>query len=197
MVRQNRQPNAIVAARVKSRETKNARFPSARSNRGTALFARFFNLVFPACDLCLIRRRTVARTVLREGWGRLNFERLARALKAAFAAINAMTTELYYQVTVMQAVVPANGGTTVCTDAVNDGHVVCTPAATIASHTFTFPSNANSRIGQKLTISTSAEITAVTFSGSGLTITEDVTGLAAGAAITFQKVAASTWRRIG
>jgi hypothetical protein len=139
----------------------------------------------------------MARTVLKTAWQRLNFGSLHRALNAAFAFLNEMTLELYYQVTVMQAVVPTNGGTTVCTDAVNDAHVVCTPEATIASHTFTFPTNANSRIGQKLTISTSAEITAVTFSGSGLTVTEDVTGLAAGAAITFQKVAASTWRRIG
>jgi hypothetical protein len=30
-----------------------------------------------------------------------------------------------------------------------------------------------------------------------LTITEDITGLAAGQGVTFQKVAASTWRRIG
>lgn len=139
----------------------------------------------------------MSREVLKSAWGRLNFGSLSRALDVAFTALNAMTLELYYQVTVMQAVVPTNGGTTVCTDAVNDAHVVCTPAATIAAHTFTFPSNANSRIGQKLTISTSAEITAVTFSGSGLTITEDVTGLGAGAAITFQKVAANSWRRIG
>ena len=139
----------------------------------------------------------MSREVLKSAWGRLNFGRLSRALDVAFTALNAMTLELYYQVTVMQAVVPTNGGTTVCTDAVNDAHVVCTPAATIAAHTFTFPTNANSRIGQKLTISTSAEISAVTFSGSGLTVTEDISALAAGAAITFQKVAANSWRRIG
>jgi hypothetical protein len=118
-------------------------------------------------------------------------------LKTAYDTLNAMTLELYYMVTVFQTATPVNAGTTVLTDAVNDSHLVCTPAGTIASHTFTFPTEANSRIGQKLTISTSAEITAVTFSGSGLTVTEDVTGLAAGAAISFQKVAASTWRRIG
>lgn len=139
----------------------------------------------------------MSREVLKSAWGRLNFGALSRALDTAFTALNAMLLELYYQVTVMQAVVPTNGGTTVCTDAVNDAHVVCTPEATIAAHTFTFPTNANSRIGQKLTISTSAEITAVTVSGSGLTITEDITGLGAGAAITFQKVAANSWRRIG
>jgi len=139
----------------------------------------------------------VARSVLRTSWAKLNFERLGRSLKAAFESLNAMSLELYYQQTVFQAVAPLNGGTTALTDAVNDAHLVCTPAGTIAAHTFTFPTNANSRIGQTVTISTSAEITAVTFSGSGLTITEDVTGLAAGAAITFQKVAANTWRRIG
>jgi hypothetical protein len=139
----------------------------------------------------------VPREVLKSAWARLNFGSLSRALDAAFASLNGMTLELYYQQTVMQAVAPANGGTTVCTDAVNDAHVVCTPAGTIAAHTFTFPSNANSRIGQRLIISTSAAITAATFSGSGLTIVEDITGLAAGQGVTFQKVAASTWRRIG
>jgi len=139
----------------------------------------------------------VARTVLRTSWSKLNFERLGRSLKAAFEALNAMTLELYYQVTVFQTVAPLNGGTTALTDAVNDAHLVCTPAGTIAAHTFTFPTNANSRIGQNVTISTSAAITAVTFSGSGLTITEDLTGLAAGQGVTFQKVAASSWRKIG
>jgi hypothetical protein len=139
----------------------------------------------------------VARTVLKSAWNRLNFGSLSRALDAAFAALNAMTLELYYQAVVFQTATPTAAGTTVCTDAVNDAHLVCTPAGTIASHTFTFPTEANSRIGQKLSISTSAAITTATFSGSGLTITEDITGLAAGQGVTFQKVAANTWRRIG
>lgn len=139
----------------------------------------------------------MAKETLRTRWKGLSFSQLAAKLKAMATSINSMMTELYYLVTVIQTATPTNGGTTVLTDAVNDAHLVCTPAATIASHTFTFPTNANSRVGQVVTISTSAEITAVTFSGSGLTITEDVTGLAAGAAISFQKVAANTWRRIG
>lgn len=139
----------------------------------------------------------MARETLRENWSALSFARLSRALMTAFTALNAMTLELYYMITVIQTAVPEAAGTTVLTDAVNDAHLVCTPAGTIATHTFTFPTNANSRIGQKVTISTSAEITAATFSGAGLTITEDVTGLAAGAAVTFQKVAANTWRRFG
>lgn len=136
------------------------------------------------------------RTVLRTSWSKLNFERLGRTLRTAFTLLNEMTLELYYQVTVFQTAIPANAGTTVLTDAVNDAHLVCTPAGTIASHTFTFPTNANSRIGQLVRISTSAAITAVTFSGSGLTITEDLTGLAAGQGVTFQKVAANTWRKV-
>jgi hypothetical protein len=139
----------------------------------------------------------VAREVLKSAWSRLNFGSLSRALDTVFTALNAMTLELYYQAVVFQTATPLAAGTTVCTDAVNDAHLVCTPAGTIASHTFTFPTEANSRIGQKLSISTSAAITTATFSGSGLTITEDITGLAAGQGVTFQKVAANTWRRIG
>jgi len=145
----------------------------------------------------LLRRVAVAKQTLRVTWAKASFGDLARKLATAFVALNSMMTELYYGVTVIQTATPVNAGTTVLTDAVNDAHLVCTPAGTIAAHTFTFPTNANSRIGQIVTISTSAEITAVTFSGAGLTITEDVTGLLAGAAITFQKVAASVWRRIG
>lgn len=139
----------------------------------------------------------MAREALRTRWKGLAFAQLASKIKVMATALNSMTLELYYMVTVFQTATPTNGGTTVCTDAVNDAHVVCTPAGTIAAHTFTFPTNANSRIGQLLRISTSAEITAVTFSGSGLTISDERTGLAAGAGITFQKVAANTWRQVG
>lgn len=127
---------------------------------------------------------------LRTVWSFLNFGRLSRYLAEAF-------TELALWETVIQTATPTNGGTTVIGDTSANRHVVCTPGGTIAAHTFTMPTNANSRIGQLVTISTSAEITAVTISGSGLTIVEDITGLAAGASITLQKVAASTWRRFG
>lgn len=137
------------------------------------------------------------RETLRTRWKGLAFARMASRLKAMATSINSMMTELYYMVTVFQTATPANGGTTVLTDAVNDACLVCTPAATIASHTFTFPTNANSRIGQTVRISTSQTISAVTFSGSGLTISTERTSLAAGAGITFMKVAANTWRQVG
>ncbi len=137
------------------------------------------------------------REVLRTRWKGLSFAKLASRLRAFATSINSMTLELYYMVTVFQTATPTNGGTTVLTDAVNDAHLVCTPAATIASHTFTFPTNANSRIGQMVRISTSQTISAVTFSGSGLTISTERTSLAAGAGITFQKVASNLWRQVG
>lgn len=139
----------------------------------------------------------MAQTTLRTRWKGLAFAQLASKIKVMATAINTMFTELYYYVPVVQTATPTNGGTTVLTDAQNDAILVCTPAGTIASHTFTFPTNANSRIGQTVRISTSATITAVTFSGSGLTISTERTGLAAGAGITFMKVAASTWRQVG
>lgn len=139
----------------------------------------------------------MAKETLRTRWKGLAFAKMAGKLKAMATSINNMMTELYKKVTVIQTATPANGGTTVLTDADSDAHLVCTPAATIASHTFTFPTNANSRTGQVLRISTSATISAVTFSGSGLTISTERTSLAAGAGITFQKVAANTWRQVG
>lgn len=146
----------------------------------------------------------MAKETLRTRWKGLFAAKLASKLKVMATSINSMMTELYtsrtnadYKVTVFQTATPANGGTTVLTDAVNDAHLVCSPAATIASHTFTFPSDANSRVGQILRISTSQTITAATFSGSGLTIRTERTGLAAGAGITFEKVAANNWRQVG
>lgn len=146
----------------------------------------------------------MAIQTLRTKWKGLFAFKLSDKLATMATLLNAMFVELYasrtnadYLVTVFQTATPANGGTTVLTDAVNDAHLVCTPAATIASHTFTFPTNANSRVGQTIRISTNQTITAVTFSGSGLTISTERTGLAAGAGITFQKVAANTWRQVG
>lgn len=138
----------------------------------------------------------MARSVLRSAWGRLNFGALSRALDTAFAALNAMTLELYYKDSVFQTSAPLTGATVVLTDAVNDAHLVVTPAATIAACTFTVPTNANSRIGQRITITTSQIITSVTISGSGITIVGAPTTLAAGGYVTLQKVAASTWRRV-
>ena len=137
----------------------------------------------------------MAYSALRTRWTFSGYN-LAKHLATAFTTLNAMLVELYYSVTVFQTATPTNGGTTVLTDAVNDAHLVCTPGGTIASHTFTMPTNANSRIGQRVVISTSAQITAITISGSGLTITKVATGLAAGASIQLQKVASNVWRQV-
>lgn len=72
-----------------------------------------------------------------------------------------------------------------------------TPAGTLAALTYTFPTNANSRIGQVLRLVSTAVVTALTVSSSGLTLQGTaVTALAVNTPITWKKVAASTWMRL-
>ena len=70
------------------------------------------------------------------------------------------------------------------------------PAGTIAAMTFTFPTNANSRIGQTLTLTSTQVVTALTVSSSGLTIRGTaVTALAVNTPVTFVKVSSAVWLR--
>lgn len=71
------------------------------------------------------------------------------------------------------------------------------PSGTLAALTVAFPSDANSQIGQTLTVFSTQIITALTVSSAGLTILGTaLTALAATTAYRFQKVAASTWIRL-
>lgn len=97
---------------------------------------------------------------------------------------------------VIQNATPLTGATVVMADNDNDGTLVVTPAGTIAALTVTLPTEAASRIGQIERIVTSHIITSLTVNGA-TTIGGNVTTLAANAFVTFQKVAANTWRRIG
>lgn len=131
---------------------------------------------------------------------RTSFEGSIKALIATLVtSLNTMLVELYKQQVVVQSVVPLTGETVVCTDADNDAHLVLTPAGTLAELTITLPTNANSRVGQKVHISSSQILTSLTISGSGLTISNGPTTFAAvtSAFCTLQKVASGSWRRVG
>jgi hypothetical protein len=99
-----------------------------------------------------------------------------------------------------QTTTPTNGGTTAISNYVDT--VLASPAATIAGHTYTMPSDP--RDGQKLTIKNStaaANITAVTHNGNtGQTIEQPLTALNAGAYGTWKYRGSSptsgTWYRI-
>lgn len=71
------------------------------------------------------------------------------------------------------------------------------PAGTLATLTFTFPTEANSRIGQVLRLTSTQIVTALTVSSSGLTLRGTaVTALAVNTPVVFLKVSASTWLRL-
>lgn len=77
-----------------------------------------------------------------------------------------------------------------------DEIIALNPAGTLATGTVVFPSDANSRVGQKLTIITTQTQTALTLTTTGLTILGTaVTALTANTAVSFEKVAAATWIR--
>lgn len=131
---------------------------------------------------------------------RTSFEGGIKAwIASLISSLNTMLVELYKGETVIQTATPTTGATVVCTDASNDAHLVLTPAGTLAALTITLPTNANSRVGQKVSISSSQILTSLTISGSGLTIANAPTTFAAvtSAFCTLQKVASGQWRRIG
>lgn len=72
-----------------------------------------------------------------------------------------------------------------------------TPAATIAALTVVFPSNATSRIGQELRITSSHIVTALTVTATTQTVLGTaLTALAVDTPVIFKKIKASVWVRI-
>ena len=131
---------------------------------------------------------------------RPSFEFSIKACIASLVtALNQMLVELYQEVTVVQTVVPTTGQTIVCTDSDVNQHLHLTPAGTLAELTIVLPTNANSRVSQTVSITSSQILTSLTISGSGLTIANAPTTFAAinTAFCTLQKVASGQWRRIG
>lgn len=94
------------------------------------------------------------------------------------------------------AISPLTGATVTANANGNRELIYLTPAGTIATMTFVFPSDANSFLGQILQIVSTQTVTAVTVSASGLTINGTAwTALAPNVPVQFVKVAAATWLR--
>jgi len=95
-------------------------------------------------------------------------------------------------------VVPLTGGTTVMADTDFNQLLSLDAAGTIATHTVTLPSNANSRLGQEVIISALFEVTAITIDGA--TTIRGYSApflLGAGLSRRLVKIAADTWAIIG
>lgn len=93
-----------------------------------------------------------------------------------------------------QTATPTNGQNVVMNDNALDGLLHLTPAGTLATLTITVPSNANSRNGQERIISTTQDLTAITFSGG--TLLNPPAGMLGNSGITIVRVANNTWMRI-
>ena len=111
------------------------------------------------------------------------------ASPGAAASLGATNKVVFYSVatTGFSHTVNANG---------QDEDILLNPAGTLATGTIVFPSDAQSRIGQKITIQSQQIQTALTLTTAGLTIIGTaVTALTAKQNVVFEKVAAATWLR--
>lgn len=91
---------------------------------------------------------------------------------------------------------PITSGTVAVDSSKADQIINLTPAGTLSALTFTFPSDGNSVIGQKLTLQSNQIVTTLTVSSAGLTLNGDaVTSLAVNSPVSWVKTAASTWNR--
>jgi len=80
----------------------------------------------------------------------------------------------------------------------NDTHLILTPAGTLATGTITLPVPSNLRDKQKLIVTSTQEITALTIDENGASISGAPTTLAAGGFFTLKyDLVLSTWYRIG
>jgi hypothetical protein len=71
------------------------------------------------------------------------------------------------------------------------------PAGTLAALTYVFPTDANSRIGQSITLFSTHIVTTLTVTSAGLTLVGTaLTAIAVNTPYTWKKVAAATWIRV-
>lgn len=120
---------------------------------------------------------------------------LFTALVAQATAANAVALKTLGDT--VQSVSPLTGATVTATiTGVNETAYV-TPAGTIAALTYALPADANSRIGQTLTVFSTQIVTALTVTLNGNTIIGTTpNALAVNTPVSFRKVAASTWIRL-
>ncbi len=94
----------------------------------------------------------------------------------------------------IQTASPTTGQTVVMTDSAVDGTLYLTPAGALLALTVTFPTNANSVLGQIRRIASTQAVTTLTLDGA--TILNPLTAIVANTATSFQKVASNTWIRL-
>lgn len=98
---------------------------------------------------------------------------------------------------IVSLVVPATGATQTFTTAKANQLIACNHVATIAAQTFVFPTDANSAIGQELSIFSRNIITIVTLTLNSNTILGlALTTLPLNGNVAWRKVGTSTWARI-
>lgn len=94
----------------------------------------------------------------------------------------------------VQTATPTTGQTVQVTDDGLDTTLRLTPAGGLATLTVTLPTNANSRIGQIVRVTSSQAVAALTVNGA--TVLNAVAALVANECFGFQKLAANTWVRL-
>lgn len=94
----------------------------------------------------------------------------------------------------VQTVSPTTGQTVSMSDTSANSCLWITPAGTLNSLTVNLPSNANSILGQVVSLGSQQVITTLTVQNAG-TIFNNLTSLAIGDLYAFKKVASNTWAR--
>ncbi len=98
---------------------------------------------------------------------------------------------------VVTVITPTTGFTEAFNSSGESETMLLTPAGTLATGTVVFPIDADSVIGQVLSLTSTEAVTALTISASGLTINGTaVTALVANVPVAWKKTAAATWTRI-
>lgn len=93
--------------------------------------------------------------------------------------------------------VPLTGQTSTFNVAKQNQTISLLHTGTIAAHTVVIPSDANSSIGQELTLFAKSIVTVLTVTATGLTIHgAPLTTLTAGQSVLWQKVSSATWVRL-
>lgn len=101
------------------------------------------------------------------------------------------------QLATIQAASPVTGATVTFGTQVTDIDLFLTPVGTLATLSIAFPADANSYVGQVLSVFSTQIVTALTVSVSGGTIYGSAaTALAAGGVLAYKKLAANVWFRL-
>lgn len=113
-------------------------------------------------------------------------------LRALLGMTQGAADALYPPKNTTQKVVPTTGQTVTFANNSIDQTIYLAPAGVLATLTVTLPSDATSRLGQRVTFCTSQNITLLTLNGAS-TIMNTVSSLTSSDCFTFQKIDTNTW----